>query len=109
MPYTQVQKLFDAAWGIGRHYYIKAPFVQDISDNAIDILITHFAHVPSPLSLVVFFQKSGAIRRGPLDQTAFGHREAKVASPRQYSEKIRAISLGSRVTVKASARRRRAF
>jgi hypothetical protein len=79
MPYTQVQKLFDEAWGIGRHYYIKAPFVQDISDDAIDILIAHFAHVTSPLSLVVFFQKGGAMRRGPYDQTAFGHREAHYA------------------------------
>jgi hypothetical protein len=78
MPYTQVQKMFDeAAWGIGRHYYEKAPWVQEISDDAIDVLAAHFAHVTSPLSAAVFFQKHGAMRRGPHDQTAFGHRDAQ--------------------------------
>jgi FAD/FMN-containing dehydrogenase len=79
MPYTQVQQMFDEAWGIGRQYYVKAPWVQAISSDAIDTLVTHFAKVTSPLSLAVFFQKSGAMRRGPYDQTAFGHREARYA------------------------------
>jgi FAD/FMN-containing dehydrogenase len=79
MPYTQVQQMFDEAWGIGRQYYVKAPWVQSISSDAIDTLVAHFAHVTSPLSLAVFFQKSGAMRRGPYDQTAFGHREARYA------------------------------
>jgi len=79
MPYTQVQQMFDEAWGIGRQYYVKAPWVQAISSDAIDTLVAHFAKVTSPLSLAVFFQKSGAMRRGPHDQTAFGHREARYA------------------------------
>ena len=79
MPYTQVQQMFDEAWGIGRQYYVKAPWVQAISSDAIDTLVAHFAKVTSPLSLAVFFQKSGAMRRGPRDQTAFGHREARYA------------------------------
>ena len=76
MPYTQVQQMFDEAWGIGRQYYIKAPWAQVISPDAIDILVDHFADVTSPQSMVVFFQKNGAMSRGPHDQTAFGHREA---------------------------------
>jgi hypothetical protein len=79
MPYTQVQQMFDEAWGIGRQYYIKAPWVQEISGDAVDILVAHFAEVTSPLSLVVFVQKSGAMSRGPHDQTAFGHRDAQYA------------------------------
>ena len=78
MPYTQVQQMFDEAWSIGRHYYVKAHWVKDYGD-AIDILVARFAKVTSPLSLAVFFQKSGAMRRGPHDQTAFGHRDAQYA------------------------------
>ncbi len=47
--------------------------MQAISGDAIDILVAHFAQVTSPLSLAVVFQKSGAMCRGPHDQTAFGH------------------------------------
>src|SRR5262249_15816689 len=73
------QPMFDEAWGIGRQYDIKAPWMQKVSDDAIDILVAHFAKVTSPLSLAVFFQKRGAMRRGPHDQTAFGHRQAPYA------------------------------
>ncbi len=77
VPYTQVQKMFDEAWGIGRQYYEKAPWVKEISGDVIDILATHFAQVTSPLSAAVFFQKNGAMSRGPHDKTAFGHRDAQ--------------------------------
>jgi FAD/FMN-containing dehydrogenase len=77
MPYVQVQRMFDETWGIGRQYYIKAPWVKAISGDAIDILVDHFAEVTSPQSVAVFFQKNGAMHRGPHDQTAFGHREAQ--------------------------------
>ena len=65
MPYTQIQKMFDEAWGIGRQYYVKAPWVKEISGDAIDILMAHFAKVTSPLSLAVFFQRGRHAARGP--------------------------------------------
>ena len=63
----------------------------------IDVLVSHFTQVTSSLSLVGFFQKSGAMRRGPHDQTAFGHREAQYAllitamwlDPRESAQHIR--------------------
>jgi FAD/FMN-containing dehydrogenase len=79
MPYTQVQQMFDEAWGIGRQYYIKAPWMKEISGDAVDILMAHYAKVTSPLSVALFFQKSGAMSRGPHDKTAFGHRDARYA------------------------------
>jgi FAD/FMN-containing dehydrogenase len=79
MPYTQVQRMFDETWGIGRQYYIQAPWFKAISGAAIDILVAHFADVTSPQSLAVFFQKNGAMSRGPHDRTAFGHRDAQYA------------------------------
>jgi len=77
MPYTQIQQMFDEAWGIGRQYYVKAPWVKEISGDAIDILMAHYAKVTSPLSVAIFFQKSGAMSRGSYDKTAFGHRDAR--------------------------------
>lgn len=77
MPYTQVQRMFDETWGIGRQYYVKAPWLKTISGDAIDLLVEHFAEVTSPQSVAVFFQKNGAMSRGPQDQTAFGHRDAR--------------------------------
>jgi hypothetical protein len=77
MPYAQVQRMFDETWGIGRQYYVKAPWCNAISRDAIDILVEHFAEVTSPQSVAVWFQKNGAMSRGPHDQTAFGHRDAQ--------------------------------
>jgi FAD/FMN-containing dehydrogenase len=79
MPYTQIQKMFDEAWGIGRQYYVKAPWMKEIGGDAIDILTAHYAKVTSPLSVALFVQKSGAMSRGSHDQTAFGHRDARYA------------------------------
>jgi hypothetical protein len=79
MPYTQVQKVFDEAWGMGHQYYIKGPWVKTIRGGAIDVLVSYFAHVTSLLSLAVFFQKNGAMSRRPHERTAFGHREAQYA------------------------------
>jgi hypothetical protein len=48
-----------------------------ISDEAIEALVTQFATVPSPRSLVVFQQYGGAVSRVGQADTAFGHREAQ--------------------------------
>jgi FAD/FMN-containing dehydrogenase len=76
-PYREVQTLLDAASPHGRRYYIKAGFVDDISDAAIDMLIAAFATVPSPYSHITFQQLGNAARRVHPDATAFGHRQAQ--------------------------------
>lgn len=73
MAYSQVQSLFDEAVPPGRQYYMKAHFMKEINDEAIDILVDHFARVTSPLSLPFFQQTGGAMQRG---NTAYGHRDA---------------------------------
>jgi len=79
MPYGAVQTMFDDYAPPGRHYYVKGPWLKKIGDETIDILEAHFAKVTSPLSLIFIAQKSGAMARGPADQTAFGHRDAQYA------------------------------
>lgn len=73
MAYTELQSMFDAAFPPGRQNYVKAHFLREIRDEAIDILVDHFARVPSPLSMLFFQQTGGAMRRG---HTAYAHRDA---------------------------------
>jgi FAD/FMN-containing dehydrogenase len=73
MAYTELQSMLDAANPAGRQYYLKAHFLREISDDAIDILIDRFASVPSPLSMLFFQQTGGAMQRG---NTAYAHRDA---------------------------------
>lgn len=80
MPYTTVQTMFDPLAPPGRQYYVKAPFLREIQDGAIEVLVDRFAEVPSPYTLIILQQKSGAMARGRADQTAFGHREDQFAA-----------------------------
>jgi FAD/FMN-containing dehydrogenase len=73
IPYTELQSMFDAALPPRRQYYVKAHFLREISDDAIDIVVDHFDRVPSPLSLLFFQQTGGAMQRG---HTAYAHRDA---------------------------------
>jgi hypothetical protein len=52
MPYTAIQRLVGAMALPGRQNYVKSRFVMAISDAAIDPQVTHFATVPSPLTVV---------------------------------------------------------
>jgi FAD/FMN-containing dehydrogenase len=71
--YTELQSMLDAAYPPGHQYYFKAHFLREIHDDAIDILVDHFACVPSPLSMLFFQQTGGAMQRG---HTAYAHRDA---------------------------------
>ena len=64
MAYTELQSMLDAANPPGRQYYMKAHFLREIHDEAIDILVDHFVRVPSPLSMLFFQQTGGAMQRG---------------------------------------------
>jgi hypothetical protein len=75
MPYTAVQTMFDPLAPTGRNYYIKAPWLKEIGDGAVEAIVNRFAEVPSPFTIVFLQQKSGAMARGPHDRTAFGHRD----------------------------------
>jgi hypothetical protein len=75
--YAETQTLLDAASPRGRRYYIKANFVTDISDAAIDTLVEHFATIPSPFALIAFQQLGNAACRVPPEATAFYNRAAR--------------------------------
>jgi FAD/FMN-containing dehydrogenase len=73
-PYVMHQTLFDAAFPAGRHYYEKSTFIGELSDEAIQALVTQFERVPSPHSGILIEHHGGAIRRVAEDATAFRHR-----------------------------------
>ena len=76
MAYTALQKMTDALFPRGRHYYWKANLMSRLTDDAIKTIIEFFAHVPSPYTVVGFQQVGNAANRVPPDETAFSHRDA---------------------------------
>jgi FAD/FMN-containing dehydrogenase len=75
MPYTAVQTLIDAGNPPGRQQYWKSENVQELTDQAIDVLVEHANEMTSPFSFVVIEPKRGAISRADEDETALGHRD----------------------------------
>jgi FAD/FMN-containing dehydrogenase len=77
IAYLDLQASGDAFFPKGLHYYYKSHFLKEISEEAIEVLVAHFATVPSPRSLVIFQQYGGAVSRVGQADTAYGHREAQ--------------------------------
>jgi FAD/FMN-containing dehydrogenase len=76
MSYLALQTMLDGAFPRGRQYYWKAHLSNQISGNAIDTIVEHFAAVPSPFTVVGFQQLGNATNRVAQDATAFSHRDA---------------------------------
>jgi len=75
MPYSAAQTMADILWPPGFHHYWKSNFLKDLSEDAIDTMVDHFATVPSPHTVVVVDHNGGgAISRVQEDETAFAHR-----------------------------------
>ena len=77
MPYTAAQRLLAALAPTGRHYYIRAQLMKEISGGAIDTMVAHFEKVTSPFSAMIFQQLGNATNRVGSGDTAFGHRDAR--------------------------------
>ena len=75
-PYVAHQKMFDAAYPHGRHYYWKAHKLGPLTDEIIDIIVDHATQVTSPLSAIPIFCFGGAAARVPEESTAFPYRDA---------------------------------
>ncbi len=75
--YTEVQATADALFPIGLRFYWKSHFLKEISDDAVEATVRHFAKVPSPRSLLIFQQYGGAVGRVGRSETAFWHRDVE--------------------------------
>jgi hypothetical protein len=74
MPYTRLQRMYDAAGVFGRHTYGRSGHLTALSDEVIDILATHAARIDSPFSIVMVSALGGAVARVGEQDTAFGYR-----------------------------------
>ncbi|WP_018613278.1 FAD-binding oxidoreductase [Segetibacter koreensis] len=77
IPYVQMQSLLDGGFPHGYRYYWKSGFLEDLSDESIDIIISHMASNPSPYSAIVLEYYGGAAAREPEGGTAYPHRQSQ--------------------------------
>ena len=108
--YIDVQKIVEPAFPPGRLNYWKANFIDNLSDELIEILIEAIDRAPSPYSMIALEPMGGAVARVTETATAFEHRrhaysllilsgwvsaadtEANVAWARQVWEETRPLS-----------------
>jgi hypothetical protein len=75
ISYLQIQSAGDSIFPRGRRYYWKAQFMREITDQAIDVLLSNYATAPSE-SLIVLQHVGGAIARVPITETPYANRDA---------------------------------
>lgn len=74
LPYLQLQSRIDASYPPGHYHYWRSCFLDELTDEVIDILLDRRNDSPAPPLLeIVIEQMGGAIRAG---DGAFAHREA---------------------------------
>jgi FAD/FMN-containing dehydrogenase len=79
LPYVAAQKLIEPGNQPGHRNYWKADLLDDLPDEAIDVIAATAATVPSPFSTLLFQPLGGAVARVPAEATALGRRDAKWA------------------------------
>ncbi|MBD0348685.1 MAG: FAD-binding oxidoreductase [Thermoleophilia bacterium] len=75
MPYSAVNAMLDEAAPPGVLNYWKSSFLQELSDDAIDIMVESFVDTPSPMNFVLLEHFHGQVARVPVDATASPYRE----------------------------------
>jgi FAD/FMN-containing dehydrogenase len=76
MPYVQMQSLIDALWPKGTQAYMKAGYLRELDDHAIETMASYHQNATSPSSEIHIQHFGGAIARVGNDETAYGERQA---------------------------------
>jgi FAD/FMN-containing dehydrogenase len=76
MSYLQVQSMLDGLAGLAHHWYEKVHFMKELSDDAIDTVVSHFSKGKAPLYAFSLQQTGGAMQRGSAKEAAYSHRDA---------------------------------
>ena len=74
-PYVQLQQMLDAGLPAGLYNYWTSNFLNRLTDEIIDIVVSAFAQAPTPLCVLVLEPLGGALRRVPESETAFTLRD----------------------------------
>ncbi|GAA4918021.1 FAD/FMN-containing dehydrogenase [Actinomycetospora succinea] len=72
MPYAALQQMFDEAFPWGTHTYVKALYLEEFTDRAIDVIVEQAGRMASPMSALFFYVLSGAFSSMDEQSTAFG-------------------------------------
>jgi len=75
MPYCQLNTMLDANYPKGALNYWKSNFLTELSNAAIDTMISCFARCPTPMGQLLLEHIHGAVTRVGVGDTAFPHRK----------------------------------
>jgi FAD/FMN-containing dehydrogenase len=76
-PYLEMQSMFDTASPSGQLNYWKSTYLNKLSPQAIDVIVSYAEKVPSLLSQIHVQHLEGAVSRIDEKETAFSYRDAK--------------------------------
>ncbi|MGE5858473.1 MAG: FAD-binding oxidoreductase [Solirubrobacterales bacterium] len=76
MPYVQMQGLIDALYPFGTKAYMKAGYLRELDDHAIETLTGYHQDAISPSTELHIHHFGGAVARVGDDETAYGERQA---------------------------------
>jgi FAD/FMN-containing dehydrogenase len=76
MPYVQMQGLIDALWPRGTKAYMKAGYLRELDDHAIETMARYHQDATSPSSEIHIQHFGGAVSRVDEEATAYGERQA---------------------------------
>lgn len=76
MAYPDLQRMFDEDLPHGIRCYLKAGYIPDLTDAAIEVIAERTRNMSSPNSTFDFHHMGGAVSRVPDDGTAFGDRRS---------------------------------
>ena len=76
VPYPVLQSIPENFNPPGVQNYWKSSYLRDLSEDAMDIMVEHFATVPHPLTHVLIEHCGGAISRVSEDDMAYSYRKA---------------------------------
>jgi FAD/FMN-containing dehydrogenase len=74
IPYTQLNAMLDGGFPKGALNYWKSSFLRELSDQAIDTMVSCFAACPTPMGALLLEHFHGAATRIKPGDTAFPHR-----------------------------------
>lgn len=77
MRYTALQSMLDGFYPPGLLNHWKSGFLTELSDEAIDTMITYSADRPSPMCHMAIEELGGAVSRIDAEETAFAHRDRR--------------------------------
>ena len=72
MPYTALNEMFDQANCWGQYYYDTSTRCAELTDDVIDVLVTHVPRRSSPMSVMLAYHTAEAYCEADPDATAFG-------------------------------------